>query len=160
MRVFIYLLKLIIIFSLNSFSIASYATVWPTFLPPNLNLLLDQQLIETKHCPAGQGKLLANTTINILQHLCKTFCPENWSYIGISDGNCHPLKTAFTFQKYDIEYDRNDNGEVISSTVTANFGLKGTSEPLIKFVFTTPNEHWYCYEANPNLHFITCANDV
>jgi len=150
----------LIFVTLNLFSITTFASAWPVFLPPDKALLLDQNAIDTSRCPPGEGRLIASFSINIHQSLCKTFCPDSWTWIAKSDETCHKLATDFTFQRYEIDHYHDQDGMTSYSIVTASFGKKEDAQSAFKFIFITPEEHWYCYEMNSDLHLVSCANDT
>lgn len=140
------------------------AMLWPVFSPPTKRFLLNNDFIDTAHCPPGQGKLMDGIRINIHNSVCHTYCPVAWTWIGKSDGACHDLAKGFAFQKVEITHypDNNDgdDGNTLYSEVTAFYGEKGSDQSAFTFVFTAPKEHWYCMEMNPELHLLTCANDM
>ena len=137
-----------------------YANMWPVFGAPNKAFLLDHQQIEMSQCPPGQGRLKPQSMINIHQECCKTYCPDSWTWISISDNKCHRLTNNFGLQSYAIEHHTGEDGSTLYSSVTAYYGDKNSDGHTFKLVFTTPKEHWYCYENNPELHLIICANDI
>jgi hypothetical protein len=146
---------------LTVFPTCLFAYSWPVFSPPNKALLLDTNKIDMSHCPPGQGKLKQNSSINIHEHLCRTFCLETWNWTAISDNSCHDLASEFEFQKYDFVYYPKNTGTTSYSEITASYGKKNSDKPAFKFVFrSAPGEHWYCIQQDPELHTIICANDI
>jgi hypothetical protein len=106
---------------------------WPAFATPDVNLLMQLNYIDVKHCPKNQGKLLDKAEINISQYLCKTYCPSGWKWITESDEQCHDLKD-FTLQNFMIYYYRMPNENLTShSVIKAFFG------PLEDISKTTSN---------------------
>ena len=96
--------KSIAILALVYFSAPFAYASWPVFAAPDANFLVRNNYITTAGCPAGQGKLLANTMFNIHANLCKTFCPEDWAWLAQSDDQCHDLKNGFQFKQFNIEH--------------------------------------------------------
>ncbi len=154
-------IRFLLFLLLNVSSSSVFATNWPIFIAPDMSFLLQHDHIETKNCPVGEGKLLANVMINIKQFLCKNFCPGIWNWISASDEKCHPLATDFLFNGYDIFNYYNKNGTSNFSVITASYGKINTRETNFKFVFTSlPGDFWQCYELNPQRHSLSCANDI
>ncbi|RDI37593.1 hypothetical protein [Aquicella lusitana] len=153
-------LNILIITTILTTSPIAYATSWPIFLPPDRALLLRQNLVDTAHCPPGQGKLRPEATVNIHDQLCKSYCSDNWAWTGKTDETCHDLANAFNFQRYSIHHHRDNNGTVSYSVVTAFYGEKEAADPSFTFTFRAPEQHWYCYEMNPDTHALICGNDI
>lgn len=148
-----------IIFYLSSSSL--FATHWPMFVAPDKDFLLNHNYIVSDQCPEGEGKLVANISLNIREYFCKNFCPGSWSWIASSDNKCHKLKSDFNFQRYDIAYYSNKDGTIDYSVVTAFYGKENSSVSIFKFVFTSlPGEYWLCSEVNPGSHSVFCSNDI
>lgn len=140
--------------SLILLSCTAYAA-WPEFFPPDKELLLG--LLTQSQCPSGQAKLASTVSVNIRQYLCKTFCPASWTWVTNSDEQCHDL-ADFNFKEYEITYYRDEDGTVDYSLIKALYG--SIVNPTLFLIATPPGEHWYCYEINPDMHLISCANDI
>lgn len=153
-------LALCSLFTLVLVSVQSRASVWPVFLSPDQTFLFNNNDIDTRNCPAGEGKLVPKLSINIHQSLCKTYCPRSWRWVGKSDESCHDLKTGFNFQSYEVAQYRGKDGTTLYSVVTAFYGEKGSDKPFFTFRFTSPKQHWYCYDEANEIHTVTCANDI
>jgi hypothetical protein len=143
------------LFFLNIMPLTTFA-YWPTFWAPDQKFLLDYGLIETSACPAGQGKLVENAVIEINQAgLCRLHCSSAWKWIGHGNDQCHSLAQDFNVQRIDItRHETPGEPPTLYSVVTAHYGA---------FIFTMTTEadnHWGCYEMNPELHIIACANDI
>lgn len=156
------LFKKLILFTLIffMFSLKTYATSWPLFVSADKKFLLDHDLIEIKNCPKGQGKLREDIVLQIAEFFCRTYCPNEWNWIAKHDQRCHDLSTDFNFKRYEIKtyQDSHGHGTTLFSKVTAIYG--NTNQDTFKLTFKTPKENWYCYEMNPESHFITCAQDT
>lgn len=149
---------------LNSQTLAASATQWPVFSSPDVESLVANHYIDTKHCPAGQGKINGGTVIEVGK-LCGTYCPSAWVWQVNSDGTCHDLATGFAFQGYDIIHHPDDeshdqDGNTLYSVVTAQYGEADSEQPAFELVFTAPKEHWYCMRLDQNTRAVTCANDI
>ena len=150
-------LLFLILFFLSRLAIA---TTWPIFLSPDKNFLKERGIIIPNSCPTGEGRIIPYALINIQRSLCKTFCPDNWYFIGSDDRTCHSLSSGFEFQRYKFIYNRDENGATLGTKIVALYGERvGGIE--FSFIYTSPeNEHWYCYEVDTSSHAITCANDI
>lgn len=132
---------------------------WPTFTYPDKDLLLKMNTLTYNACPAGQVRLINNSTINLA--LCNSdgSCPSNWEWIGKSDEQCHAL-SEIDFLNYKVEYVP-DNRYWEYSVVTATYGSQKTGEVYFEYVMTTPpGEYWYCTrEIFESGMVVMCAND-
>lgn len=145
---------------------SAYAEIWPSFSPPNIDLLKQLNYIDTKQCPDNQGKILDKSEINIKQHLCKGGnCPSDWTWKTESDGLCHNLKDFF-LQKIIIHYHNNAaKGLANYSVIEAFYGFvedaKTKDETWVKYTISTaPNENWFCIVVNMENEVLGCENDI
>lgn len=147
---------------LNVWSLSVHANSWPMFSLPTEAFLLEKGYIETRGCPAGQGKVVDGTVMS-MQPLCGTYCPRDWVLVAKSDEKCREVGKGFALQGHEIihypDEDNNDNGTVLYSEVSVFYGDKDASEHALQLVFTSPKEHWYCVQLDPHFPVITCAND-
>jgi hypothetical protein len=146
------MLKNLIAYSFLLLPSFSYAG-WPLFAAPDQQFLLANNYLTEKQCSPGKVRLVPHPVIPIKQTLCKSFCPDEWVWMGENDSQCHEL-VDIAFQKYEITHVNQQDGTTSYSVITASYGA-------FKFTFTSkPGEHWYCIEGNPDLHFVMCANDT
>ena len=152
-------IKSCFILLLNILPYLAHAASWPVFSAPSKEFLL-QNYVDSRQCLPGQGKIKSNIVINVNKNVCKTFCPSSWNLIAVSDDECHDLK-ELEFQGYGFNYQRNDDGTMNFSVISASYGETNSHRSFVKFIMTTvPGEYWQCYEINPEMHLISCANDI
>ena len=139
-------------------SLPVFADSWPTFSYPHHQQLLNSNYLDTQTCPRGEARLIPDSSININQNNCRGWCPPEWVWIAKSDGNCHKL-SDISFKGYQFAYYPN-NYDWLYSTVTASYGEKNSDKIFFQFVLKTlPVEYWYCTNFQPDMDFVTCAND-
>lgn len=159
---FTHTLVLCLFFLLYIQSMSVHANSWPAFFIPNDTYLLSKNYIETRDCPDGQGRIAPGTVVDMRD--CGPYCPKSWNWIAKSDGMCRDLSTGFKLMDYNIIHHpdphNDDDANTLYSVVTARYGENNEEESSMELVFTTPKEHWYCIVMNPELHIITCANDM
>lgn len=141
----------------------AHATSWPTFTPPSLSFLMNNNMINTADCPAGEGKITPKLALNIQRYFCRLNCPSIWEWKLADDQSCHPINTDFNFQRYEFNYTRQGEGEneTLYTEITAFYGKIDSNEPTFKFTFISQkDDHWQCIEMNPELHSVICADDM
>lgn len=143
--------------------ITTHATSWPSFKAPTLGFLVDNNLIDTASCPAGEGRIVPNLSLNMQRYFCGRFCPGSWEWILHDNQQCHSLTEDFNFQRYEFEYVKNghDENETLYTTTTAYYGKAGDTKPAFTFTFTSEKDnHWQCTEWSAEYHTVICANDM
>lgn len=131
---------------------------WPVFIIPDLNYLLSHNILTSDNCPAGMVRA-SSIAYCAVGDLCRSYCPETWTWTISGESNCFEL-SSFVLLNTAINYVNDNNGTTIYSNVTASYGDANTLQTELTLNFITPKENWFCIIQNPELHAITCANDI
>ena len=143
---------LVLVFSIHTADV--YADSWPAFTAPDAAYLINHGLVQTQDCPVGEGKLVSNLTIPVQTFCLSRWCPAGWMWVAKSDNACHDLKNGFNLQRYAATRHRGQDGMTDYSEVVAFY--EGNNQ----FKFTTPREHWECFEFSDAIgNYVSCAND-
>jgi hypothetical protein len=129
---------------------------WPIFTVPSKDQLLAAGIINTNQCPPGQGKISQGVNLPV-KTWCSTYCPDDWQWLSQQETSCFALD-QFSYLYHTIEIVREAHNAAIKSIIKSYYGINGA--PATALIFTTPENHWSCYDLNPPLHLITCANDM
>lgn len=141
-------------------SLHAFASDWPVFYAPDGDYLNRIGVIETSGCAEGYGKVNQSKSIAISHALCQTYCFDDWKWDVLGDGQCYSVKDDFSFLAFHFEHYKSDDGTILYSRVTADYGNVVSRQVTMRLMFTSPQAHWFCVVQNQALRSVTCANDI
>lgn len=125
----------------------------PEFTAPSPQFLFANNYLVA--CANNKVRFISNLNIRIKNNLCKTFCPDDWSWIT-NHSDCFVYDTL-KFKRFEIEHVVNKNGITNYSKINVIYTTNKNNHVKMSFV-TKPGEHWHCIQSN--LYNIECANDM